>query len=93
LNPYAFTPYCSGIFGTYTFGRKKYVEFIAIFVAAFLAIKNKYLNKLKAKANSIAKVVARSIGKASKMAKNAMQSKALQSTLSVVSASGILTAD
>ena len=72
LNPYAFTPYCSGIFGTYTFARKKYVEFLAIFVAALLAIKNKYLNKLKEKANAIAKVVASSIGKASKMAKHAM---------------------
>jgi len=72
LNPYAFTPYCSGIFGTYTFARKKYLEFIAIFIAAFLAIKNKYLKKLKDKANDIAKIVAGGVGKAAKMAKNAL---------------------
>ena len=72
LNPYAFTPYCSGIFGTYTFARKKYVEFIAIFTLALIAIKNKYLKKLKNKANSIAKVIVSSTGKASKMAKHAM---------------------
>ena len=69
------------------------MEFIAIFIAALTAIKNKYINKLKDKANSIAKVVAGGIGKASKMAKNAMHSKTLQSTLAVVSAAGILSED
>jgi len=69
------------------------VEFNAIFIAALTAIKNKYINKLKDKANSIAKVVAGGIGKASKMAKNAMNSKTLQSTLAVVSAAGILSED